>query len=48
MPEAANSLGIASDILYRRKMQIEAQLADKLLAVFPDYFKKQSFIYTRV
>ncbi len=32
VPEAANSLGIASNILYRWKTQIEAQLEDKLLS----------------
>lgn len=32
VPEAANSLGIASNILYRWKMQIEAQLENKLLS----------------
>jgi len=31
VPEAAKSLGIASNILYRWKMQIESQLEDKLL-----------------
>ncbi len=32
VPEAAKSLGIASNILYRWKTQIEAQLEDKLLS----------------
>jgi len=32
VPEAAKSLGIASNILYRWKMQKEAQLEDKLLS----------------
>ena len=32
MPEAAKSLGIASNILYRWKTQIESQLEDKLLS----------------
>jgi len=31
VPEAAKSLGIAGNILYRWKMQIESQLEDKLL-----------------
>ncbi len=32
VPEAAKALGIASNILYRWKMQIDAQLEDKLLS----------------
>jgi transposase len=32
VPEAAKSLGIASNILYRWKAQIECQLEDKLLS----------------
>jgi len=32
VPEAAKSLGIASNILYRWKMQIESQLEDILLS----------------
>jgi transposase len=32
VPEAAKALGIGSNILYRWKMQIDAQLEDKLLS----------------
>ena len=32
VPEAAKALGIASNILYRWKMQIDARLEDKLLS----------------